>query len=272
MKKLFLLSVLSLLVLPLIVNADETYYINNGKTTITAEEYHKLENLGFEAREIHGMSESEFAKNKDLSGEIVKKTTLDMTEFPQLSLNPDVSIGGGIASPQNSAYCETEYKRMSLYIIHVNNNHYRYKLTLDWKLMPNKRSWDILAIGHDEEVYVAIDTSFNQEWCKNGYCDSSFSGNYYSYDDVEMVSFKLPSGTLTSLNSYMYYDVLRVDPSKVLERIRVIGDYAHATSTLSRSLYKSEIEFLDELWLQNYGTSYDDIQAIDLTQRVDWGA
>lgn len=272
MKKLFLLILVSLLVSPLMVNADETYYINNGKTTITAEEYLKLQNLGFEAKEIYGMPEEEFNKNKNLTGEIVKKTTLDLSEFPQLSLNPDESLGGEIISPQNSAYAQTEYKRMSVYIINVNDNHYRYKITLDWIRMPSKRSWDILALGYENTVKIAIPTSFSQEWCKKDGCYTSLSGNYYSYDDVEMVSFKLPSGTLTSLNSYMLYDVLRVDSTKVLESITTIGDYAHATSTLSNSLSKSDIQFYDEIWLTNHAVYYDDIQAINLSQTVNWGA
>lgn len=272
MKKLFLLILVSLLVSPLMVNADETYYINNGKTTITAEEYLKLQNLGFEAKEIYGMPEEEFNKNKNLTGEIVKKTTLDLSEFPQLSLNPDESIGGGIATPYNYGYAETEYKKMTVYIININNNHYRYKVTLDWKLIPSKRSWDIIALGHEDSVYVAISTTFSQEWCKKDGCYSSLSGNYHSYDDVEMVTFKLPSGTLTSLNSYMYYEVLRVDPSKVLERITTIGDYAHATSTLSSAPSKSDIQFFDEIWLQNHAVYYDDIQALDISQLVNWGA
>lgn len=273
MKKLFLLIMLSLLVSPLMVNADETHYINNGKTAITADEYQNLVNLGFEPKEIYGMATTEFEKNKNLSGDIVKKTTLDLTEFPQLSLNPEENIGGGVASPNNYAYAETQYKKMSVFIINVNNNHYRYKITLDWVRMPSKRSWDIIALGYEDTVYIGITPTFSQDWCrKTDECYTSLTGNYYSYDDVEMVSFKLPSGTLTSLNSYMYYDVLRVDSSKVLERITTIGDYAHATSTLSKSLSKSQIEFMDEIWLQNHATYYDDIQAIELSQLVNWGA
>lgn len=272
MKKLFLLVVITLFVSPIMASADETYYINNGNTTITADEYHNLINLGFETKEIYGMPEEEFEKNKGIIGDVVRKTTLDLTEFPQLSLNPDANVGGGVASPYNYAYAETQYKKMSVYIINVNNNHYRYKITLDWKAMPNKRSWDILALGHEDTVYVAISTTFNQEWCKKDGCYSSLSGNYHSYDDVEMVTFKLPSGTLTSLNSYMYYDVLRVDYNNVLERITTIGDYAHATSTLSNPPSKSDIEFLDEIWLTNHAVYYDDIQAIELSQLVNWGA
>lgn len=271
MKKLFLLATFFMLMCPMFVKAEETYYINNGKNTITADEYQNLLNLGFEPKEIYGMQTEVFEANKDLKGEVVKKVTLDLTEFPQLSLNPDENVSGGIAEPNNWAYAETPYKKMSVYILNVNNNHYRYKITLDWRLMPNTKRWDIIAMGHQKEVYVAIPTTFSQSWCKSNECSSSLAGKYYSYDEVEMVSFKLPSGNITSLSSYMYYDVLRVDPSKVLERIVAIGDYAHATRFVSESLTKSEIEWLDEIWLPNHAVYYDDIQAIELDQLVNWG-
>ena len=70
----------------------------------------------------------------------------------------------------------------------------------------------------------------------------------------------------------MYYDVLRVDPSKVLERITTIGDYAHATRSLSNSLNKSDIDWMDEIWLTNHAIYYDDIPATELSQLVNWGA
>ena len=272
MKKIFLLTIITLLIVPILVKADDVYYINNGNTTITADEYQNLLNLGFEQKEIYGMSIDEFETNNKLKGEIIKKTTLELTEFPQLSLNPDDNFSGGIAEPCNWAYAETQYKKMNTYIININNNHYRYKITLEWKIMPGTRCWDIIALGHESSVYVAIPTTFNQEWCKSGSCYSSLAGNYYSYDEVEMVSFKIPTGTLTSLNSYMYYDVLRVDPSKVLERITTIGDYAHATRSLSNSLNKSDIDWMDEIWLTNHAIYYDDIPATELSQLVNWGA
>ena len=180
MKKIFLLTIITLLIVPILVKADDVYYINNGNTTITADEYQNLLNLGFEQKEIYGMSIDEFETNNKLKGEIIKKTTLDLTEFPQLSLNPDENISGGIAEPCNWAYAETQYKKMNTYIININNNHYRYKITLEWKIMPGTRCWDIIALGHESSVYVAIPTTFNQEWCKSGSCYSSLAGNYYS--------------------------------------------------------------------------------------------
>ena len=173
MKKIFLLTIITLLIVPILVKADDVYYINNGNTTITADEYQNLLNLGFEQKEIYGMSIDEFETNNKLKGEIIKKTTLDLTEFPQLSLNPDENISGGIAEPCNWAYAETQYKKMNTYIISINNNHYRYKITLEWKIMPGTRCWDIIALGHESSVYVAIPTTFRQEYCKSGTCYSS---------------------------------------------------------------------------------------------------
>ena len=101
---------------------------------------------------------------------------------------------------------------------------------------------------------------------------TSQDGTYYSYDDVEIVTFKLPSGTLTSLNSFLYYPVIRVNPNEVIESITTIGDYAHAISTISTPLSKSDIYFWDEIMVPNHATKYDDIMAVDITKTVNWGA
>ena len=271
--KLFLLIALPLFLLPIIVHADETYYINNGEATITATEYNNLLNLGFEENEIYGMSLDIYNENRVLSGEVLKKITLDTSEFPQLSLNPDETIGGGLVNPNNYGYCQTEYKKMTVYIITVNSGqYYRYKVTLDWRKIPSTRSWDIIALGHETNVEPGISATFTQSWCKSSGCSSSYEGNYYSYDDAEIVTFKLPTGTLTSMNSYLYYPVLRVNPDEVIEDISTIGDYAHAISTLSTALSQSKIYFWDEIITPSYADKYDDMMAIEVTQTVNWGA
>ena len=272
--KLFLLIALPLFLLPIIVHADETYYIEHGKVEITSDEYNKLLGLGFEENEIYGMSERVFNENRNLTGEVINKKTLDMSEFPQLSLNPDETIGGGeLVNPNNYGYCQTEYKKMTVYIISVNNgSYYRYKMTLEWRKMPSTRSWDIIALGHETNVEPGISATFEQEWCKSSGCTTSFEGNYYSYDDAEIVTFKLPTGKLTSMISFLYYPVIRVNPNQVIEKITTIGDYAHATTSISSPLSQSDIYFWDEIITPSHATKYDDILATDITQTVNWGA
>ena len=272
--KLFLLISLPLLLLPIIVHADETYYIEHGKVEITSDEYNKLLGLGFEEHEIYGMSERVFNENRNLTGEVINKKTLDVSEFPQLSLNPDETIGGGeLVNPNNYGYCQTEYKKMTVYIISVNNGgFYRYKMTLEWRKMPSTRSWDIIALGHETNVEPGISATFEQEWCKSSGCNNTYEGTYYSYDNAEVVTFKLPTGSLTSMRSFLYYPVLRVNNNEVIEKITTIGDYAHAISTISTPLSRSDIDFWGEIRIPSHATKYDDILATDITQTVNWGA
>lgn len=274
MKKIFLLILLPLFVLPIIVHADETYYVDNGNITITADEYNNLLNLGFEETEIYGMSERVFNENKNLIGQVINKKVLDLSEFPQLSLNPDEVVGGGnLVNPSNYGYCQTEYKKMTVYIIEVNNGlYYRYKMTLEWLKMPSTRSWDIIALGHEATVEPGLSATFEQSWCNKNGCTNSFEGNYYTYDNAEIVTFKLPTGKLNSMNSFLYYPVRRVNSNAVLDRITTIGDYAHATTSVSAPLSQSNIEFWNEIIVPNHATKYDDILATDITQTVHWGA
>lgn len=278
MKKLFLLLVLSFMIMPIMVLAENTYYIDHGRIEITSQEYDNLLSLGFEEREIYGMSVDEFNANRNLTGEIIHEATLDLSEFPQLSLNPDRNIGGGLvnySSIVGGTTGESAYKKLTVYIISINDGeYYRYKTTLEWKQIPSRRSWDILAIGYQsDKLQLGISTTFTQEWC-NLYseCDSSFTSNRYSLSNAEVVVFKLPSGTLSSLNSYMYYSVIRRDLTQVIPTITAVGDYAHATYNVSTPPTSSNISFLGEIWLPNHATYYDSFPEIDAIANVNWGA
>lgn len=278
MKKLFLLLVLSFMIIPIMVLADDTYYINHGRTEITSQEYDNLLSLGFEEREIYGMSVDEFNANRNLTGEIVHKATLDLSEFPQLSLNPDENIGGGLVNYSTivgGSTGETNYKKLTVYIISVNDGaYYRFKNTLEWQQIPYRRSWDVIAIGYDSsKLEIGISTTFYQEWCTSSTnCDSSFSANYYSLSNAEAVVFKLRSGTLTSLRSYMYFSVIRRDTTQVIPTLTAVGDYAHATSNVSTPPTSSNMSFLGEIWLTQHASYYDSFPEIDAVANVNWGA
>jgi len=272
MKKLFLLIVSAILFLPFTTLAD-TYYIENGTIQITEEEYNNLRDLAFEPNEIYTMGLEEFNANKDLEGTIVSQATLDLSEFPELGLNPDVTCGCENGNARNSAYCQTAYKKMTSYIIKVSNV-YRYKVTLEWLQMPAKRSWDIIAIGYDPDVVqVAMSPLFHQSWCySSGTCDGSYQGYYYSYDDAEMIVFDLPNGTnVTSMDSYMYYEVVPATGASTTATLESYADYAHATSNLSSAPSSSQITFMNQIWYTgNLGASYDDIGVLHLTQTPNW--
>jgi len=272
MKKLFLLIVSAILFLPFTTLAD-TYYIENGNVEITEEQYNNLLNLAFQPNEIYRMSEEEFNANKDLRGTIVSEGILDLSEFPQLGLNPDVTCGCDNGNARVSGYCQTAYKKMSAYIVDL-GGYYRYKVTLEWLQMPAKRSWDIIAIGYDPDVVqVALSSTFHQSWCySSGTCDGSYQGYYYSLDDAEMVVFDLPNGSnVTSMDSYLYYEVIKADGATNTGTLESYSDYAHATTTLSSAPSIDKLDFMNQIWYVNpYGTYYDDIQALHLTQNANW--
>lgn len=272
MKKLFLLIVSAILFLPFTTLAD-TYYIENGTIQITEEDYNNLRNLAFEPNEIYTMGLEEFNANKDLEGRIVSEATLDLSEFPELGLNPDVTCGCENGNARASGYCQTAYKKMTSYIIEY-SGYYRFKVTLEWLQMPAKRSWDIIALGYDPDVAeVAISPTFHQSWCySSGTCNGSYQGYYYSYDDAEMVVFDLPNGTnVTSMNSYMYYDVVEASSTADTSVIETYADYAHATTTLSSAPSSSELTFLEEIWFTgSYDSYYDDISTVHLYQNANW--
>ena len=154
----YLIIILGLFI-PTIVNA----YEYNQDIDMTEEEYENLVNLGFTDDEIYLMGEDEFFDNKDLIGEVVSTTTQYYAVITNLMTGDSMTVdlteeqydtGIEIAVPRGNAFIETTYKRMEMYITSINDK-YRFKVTLDWKVMPANRSIDIIAIGfHSTQVYI----------------------------------------------------------------------------------------------------------------------
>jgi len=230
------------------------YYINRNNITMSFEQYSNFINLGFTEQEIFNMKEEEFTNNENLIGAVVGKLEkyykqqtkydgnndiisitdeeIDEQEYNEFS-NNDINL---ISS--TSGYIETNYKKMTTQIISISGK-FRYKITLEWKNMPSVRSYDIIGIGFDSSVYVDSNIYFQQNYCySSGNCSSSSNGYYKSMSNGGAVVFKLPTSSLNSLNSYLYFTVNKVNSNTIYE-LKAYGDYSHATSSISSELSNS---------------------------------
>ena len=167
------------------------------------------------------------------------------------------------------ATVETTYKKLTSTITQ-DSPFYKYKAKLTWKNIPSTRSYDIIGIGFYQSVKVLNDDIyFQQDYKQNGV-------NYTLYSSYDKVfaggagsSFLLPSGTLTSLSSELYFYVTKNTTATIISQLAA-ADYAHATSTISfnnskkfsvgpagidhldgTSSYYDAINTADEYW---YGT------------------
>ena len=199
-----------------------TGLVNNNNIRISSTEYKNLINLGFTKDEIQNMTQTEFNNNKNLKGKIVSQKVIDLP-IEDDGISTKSYIPGSV---------ETVGKKMTTTIISVNNR-YRYKVTLKWKTMPSTRSYDIIGIGIDPTVKIASGLYFKSSYCySKTNCDSNGVNTQKVTSTGASSIYKLPSASVVSMNSYLYFDVEK-NTSDIITQLNAYGDYAHATNNVS---------------------------------------
>ena len=287
MKKWFLFLMAFIMVTPIMVNANESeesiYYTNNNGISMTEREYHNLLNLGFKDFEIQNMNLETFNENKDYDDAFLESEThrYFRTEYS--------NIDGSVISNQEITRYEyehadlncrgdgqsiTTYKELTASIRYVNANAKRYRASLSWLNMPSTRSYDIIGVGFSDaniqvlSSYPSLDTTY----CDSGNnCTTITSGYAYKVTaDGAGASFALPTGTIISLYSTLYYNISK-KTSNTITYLRMCGDYAHATSSVTANQSKKYSLGYSGLYLEssikNY---YDEMPCAEATWSGSW--
>lgn len=212
-------------------------YVNYYEISMTTEQYNNLLNLGFSEDEIYYMDENTFEQNKDLSAELVSKNQkYYKTIYTDLNGNVQTTE---ITKDEYENQSEmntrgtvnTEYKTMISTISKLTNT-FRYKVNLGWKQMPSVRSYDILGIGFEDDIYISSTLYHGYTYCiSTGDCTTSTLYYYrQSTSTGATVVYKLPGSEAKSLSAYLYFDVSK-DTSGTITRLDMCGDYSHATTS-----------------------------------------
>ena len=214
--KKYLLFTIMLLV-PFIVSAE------NDEMELVAE------NVKY-YRTVTVLNNSEVMRNSNL-GEVTSFTT-EVTEEEYNSVDVDSYNTSNNSRGVSEEIIETTYKKLHT-TIYSRYTIYRYKVTLDWKLIPSTRSYDIIGIGHYASVKLSGEVDFLQSYCRSSsscYKDSS----YYTKTgrNGSGALFKIPHGTLTSLSQVLEFDVEKNITGTITSQLAV-GDYSHATSSVN---------------------------------------
>ena len=241
--KLSMYLIISLLIFTFCLNnVNASEYVNYFGITITDEQYNNLLNLGFIENEIYYMNEETFNANKDISAELVAKnekyyksiyTDLNGNE-QTIEISKDEYNNQGTLSARGTV--TTTYKEM-ITTMTRNSNTFRYKVTVNWKNMPSTRSYDIIGIGFDDDVYISSLVNFNYHYCTSS---SGCTTDSLFYDKKELSTggsavYKFPNSAV-SMTAALYYDVSKNTNSTITE-LTMYGDYAHATENVSYSEY-----------------------------------
>lgn len=205
MKKTVLFIIAFILLLPIIVSAEEI--------DSSHEETKYYKTMTYE--------------NMELGEKQIITLTTEITQEEYDNVNVET-----VNISRASASTETTYKKMTTTITQ-NGNYYRYKNRLVWKNIPKVRSYDIIGIGFLASVKVKGNTFFEQDYCyDSGSCYTSTTNYPQTFSTGVGTSFAIPTGDLSSLSQTFYFDVEK-NTSYTIVSQKAYGDYSHATSTVS---------------------------------------
>ncbi len=136
-------------------------------------------------------------------------------------------------SNTKDGYVETNYKKLTS-TISSSGNYYKYSATLTWKNMPSVRKYDIIGIGFYSSVKVRNNNiHFSQSYClSSGSCYTSYTNYPQIFSGGAGTTFLLPSGSLTSLSSNLYFEVEKNTTATITSQLAA-ADYSHATKSIS---------------------------------------
>lgn len=252
MKKRLILIFALFLILPISVFAEETD--SHFEVVAKEEKYYKTTTI---YNSSNGISTFSISLPTSYTEEVTKE------EFNSYSNISSVM-------PLSSGTIETTYKKLTT-TISSNGSYYRYKSVLTWQLMPKVRSYDIIGIGHYASVKIKGTPSFSLYYCTDpSECYTSTSATKQIFDLGASATFKLPTGTLTSLKATYYYDVEKNVDATILTQ-KAYGDYSHATSTISLTNAKKHSVSSSGIYLDSTITDYyDNISVATATWMGSW--
>ena len=139
----------------------------------------------------------------------------------------------------------------------------RYKLDTDWLQIPSQRSYDIMGIGIEaSKVQINASIAFRQDWWTSSNTTGYGLACYPKTQSTGgLVMFPLPSGSLQTLESYMYFTVDKKPGVSTVYSLTATGDYAHATSSVTNNVYNyMSVNVATGIIVSSpYANSYDDM-------------
>ena len=257
----FIIALFSFVYISECVNAAE--YKNYFGITMTNEQYNNLINLGFSENEIYYMNEETFEQNKDIESELVVKSNKYYKTI-YTNLNGD-TYSTEITKEEydneslmnTRGYVNTEYKNMVSTMSKLTDS-FRYKVTVNWNIMPKKRSYDIIGIGFEDHVRInsLVNFSYTYADANGNYTTSTLYYGKKSTATGGSAVYKVPD-TLYSLSTVLYYDVVK-ETSSTITRLDMCGDYSHATSNVSNSTANNHEITINGIELGTSSISYYD--------------
>lgn len=289
MKKIlytFFVAALILVCTPNVHATSDVYYTNNEGLSMTENQYNNLLNQGFSKKQIERMDYDTFEKNKDIEAQIVamdkkyvKTTTImrngmefhtseilteeDMMEEVQAAKEQPQYSPRFVPGTYYNGSAYTDYKAIQTIIANLDDDTMRYKLDAYWFIIPSNRSYDIMGIGIEApKVQINSGIDFREDWWTTGDVAGYTTGTYPKIQNTGgLVMFPLPSGSLETLEQYMYFTVEKKPGVNTITNLVATGDYAHSTATVSNNAYNYiSVNVAGGIEIDNpYANSFDEM-------------
>ena len=260
----------SLLLFMLITNVKA--YTNNNNIEISEEEYRNLLSVGFLEKQIDTISYDLYQEYKDTNGiglvqnvKYYKTTHIEkngMTSSYTEEIDEEEYLNGDDrVSIKGTGTVYTEYKKLITSLSQTSSDVVTGIVTLEWRKMPKKRSYDIIGIGYlSSSIKRSLSPYFQMDYTTSG--NVSYTSMTYNWhetvDNGDTAVAQLPSGSLNSLSSYILVRLKKRIPNSTVNHITVYGDYAHATSNISLTNALKHDMYYTGISLQNSIVGYYD--------------
>ncbi len=284
-KYLYKIVIASLIIISTTVvkASNEVYYTNMNNIEMTEEEYSRLLGLGFTEKQIEEMDETIYLDNKNISGSVLAEedkyyinTTVirngtkenivrEVTREEALAekQSHDLPTRGPVGSYYDgiSANYVLEIRTK---IIGINNTYMRYKVDSEWLVMPSGRYHAIIGIGIETaKVQIGSTIMFKESWYTSnnvhGYDTTCYPKDETTGGSAQM---QLPSGSMQSIDSYLYFNVIKKTGVGTITELNMCGDYAHATSSVNPNTMYNHYHMYIGAGIEidePYDINYDDI-------------
>lgn len=238
--------------------SNEVYYTNRENIEMTETEYNNLLGLGFTEKQIYRMDEQTFLDNKDIEGTVLSESVKylrnyailrnGITTYRSKEITEEEAIRDRELQAQNPQYrgpvgsyydgtVATNTISVKAKIIGISNTRMRLMTDVDWYTMPSYRYNDIIAAGFEStKVQFATGIIFREDWRDENGNDSYTTGCSPKQEtNGGSAIFALPSGSLSQLEMYMYFNIKKASGVGTITELYSSGDYAHGTSYVSES-------------------------------------
>lgn len=265
LKTLFLLLIVSLLIIPFVVKAE-----NNNDEKHFDESNAVIVNETVKYLKIVTVYEN---VERDSYGNIINANVISSDTYELTKEEFEKEDKSNTLTTRDYTTVEANYRIMRTTLSYSNGT-YRYKNQVSFTSMPSVRAFDVIGIGHYSDVTNSGSPYFNMEYyTQSGTHFNSFAYTPSSFSTGKSATFTLPLPNLSSLTVTYYFDVQKVNSNSTIHYQVAAGDYAHgidSTLTLSQALNHTVDGTLGIVHSSSVASKFDSVNEAEVYWTGTW--